>query len=96
MNSFDFGVIGNGDLNVGEENAVVINVQTRAGKLRKRNNKRFTLEEHQKEFSGDLFFEFLSYVVNANVQWAGGKVGGNVSGRPNEGDGLGQETYEDK
>ena len=35
-------------LTVGNENAVMISVQTAAAKLRRRNNKRFTLEHHQK------------------------------------------------
>jgi hypothetical protein len=84
------------ELNIGKENAVVINIQTRASKLRKRNNKRFTIEEHQREFSGDLFFEFLPYLIDAEVQWGGGKIGGGGASSPNESDGLGVETYEDK
>lgn len=59
---------------LGEENAVIITIQTRAARLKQRNNKRFTLEQHQIDYPGDRFFEFLPYVINADVQWGGDKV----------------------
>lgn len=56
---------------VGEENAVTIQVQTRAAKLKQQNNKRWTIEEHQVEFPGDLFLEFLPSLQEAQANWGG-------------------------
>ena len=59
---------------LGEENAVSIQIQTRAARLRLRNNKRWTLEDHQSEFPGDKFLEFLPALQDSvSVNW-GGKV----------------------
>jgi len=62
------------DLNLGSNNGVSITIQDDAAKLRQRSNKRYTIEEHQDEFSGDLFFEFLPFVMNAEIVWAGEQV----------------------
>jgi hypothetical protein len=72
------------ELVMGSQDGVAITVQDDAAKLRQRNGKRFTIEEHQAEFTGDLFFEFLPFVMmffeflpfvmNAEVLWAGEKV----------------------
>ena len=73
-------------LSVGAQNGVMIQVQTRAAKLKQRNNKRFTIEDHQQDHAGDLFFEFLPYVIQAQIQWGGEKVytgNSNITGRPN-------------
>lgn len=59
---------------IGNENAVSIQVQTEASRLRLRNNKRWTIEDHQAENPGDLFLEFLPYLREANIQWGGEKV----------------------
>ena len=72
-------------LSIGEESGVVIQVQTRAARLKQRNNKRFTLEDHQQEFPGDKFFEFLPALQDSiSVNWGGmavrtGSVGGTTS-----------------
>lgn len=69
---------------IGSENAVTIQVQTMAAKLLLRNNRRWTIEDHQAESPGDLFLEFLPYLQEATVQWGGEKVitpGGGGSGR---------------
>lgn len=71
----------------GKENAVQLSLQTRAARLRRRNNKRWTLEHHQADYPGDLFFEFLPYVVAAEVQWGGERV---RTGYRNNDDNLGQ------
>jgi hypothetical protein len=62
------------ELVMGSQDGVAITIQDDAAKLRQRNGKRFTIEEHQAEFTGDLFFEFLPFVMNAEVLWAGEKV----------------------
>jgi len=61
-------------LSVGNNDGVSITIQDESAKLRQRNNKRFTLEDHQAENVGDLFLEFLPYVQNASVEWAGVQV----------------------
>lgn len=78
----------------GSENAVSIKIQTRAARLQSRNNRRWTIEHHQKEFPGDLFFQWLPYVINAEVIWGGERV---RSGYTNEGSlaGSGAGEYED-
>lgn len=59
---------------VGVEDGIAITIQTRAAKLKKRNNKRYTLEQHQKDYPGDRFMEFLPYVKEVEVPWGGEKV----------------------
>jgi hypothetical protein len=59
------------ELSIGQESGLAITIQTRAGKLKQRNNKRYTLEQHQVDYPGDLFFEFLPYVIDAQVPWGG-------------------------
>jgi len=54
--------------------------------LRRKKNKRYTLEDHQIDHPGDRFLEYLHIVKEANVPWAGeNSVGigyGNDSGLP--------------
>jgi len=45
---------------IGAEDAVKVRIQSRASRLRLKNNKRYTLEDHQVDYPGDLFFEFLA------------------------------------
>lgn len=54
---------------IGQKNGVMIQIQTRAGRLRQSNHLRFTLEDHQITYSDDLYFEFLPQVQDARVQW---------------------------
>ena len=61
-------------LSVGDENAVKLSLQSRASRLKEKNGKRYTVEEHQAEYAGDLFLEFLPYVQEASVAWAGEHV----------------------
>ena len=62
------------ELNIGSTDGVSIKVQNRASRLNARNNKRYTLEEHQAEHAGDLFLEFLPYVMDAQPIWNGERV----------------------
>ena len=60
---------------IGEDNSVMIQIQTRAAKLKQRNNKRWTLEEHQVENPGDVFLEFLASLQDSvSVNWGGKEV----------------------
>jgi len=68
------GYMEHASLMVGENNGVVIQIQTRAARLKQRNGKRFNVEDHQQDYSGDLFFEYLSDTIEAQVQWGGDKV----------------------
>lgn len=75
-------------VNIGQDNGVSITIQTKAGLLKRRNNKRFTLEDHQTDYSGDKFFEFLPYLMETDLQWGGKSVttgGGSFGGGGNEG-----------
>jgi hypothetical protein len=59
---------------LGQENAVKVRLQSRASRLRLRSNKRYTLEEQQRDHSGDLLFEFLPSLKDAKVVWGGEQV----------------------
>ncbi len=59
---------------IGKDDAIAIRLQSRASRLNLRNNKRYTIEDHQIDHSGDLFFEFLSFLMDAEVLWGGEKV----------------------
>jgi hypothetical protein len=79
------GYMENSSINLGEEDGVSIRIQSRAARLNQRNNKRYTMEDHQAEFPGDMFFEFLQYLQDPNVAWGGEKV---RTGYTNQTDGL--------
>lgn len=59
---------------LGKQDAVKIRLQSRASRLQQRNNKRYVIEDHQLEFSGDMLFEFLPFLQEAQVVWGGEKV----------------------
>jgi hypothetical protein len=61
-------------LTLGRDDAIQVSLQSRASRLRLRNNKRYTIEDHQTDYPGDLFFEFLSQLMDAQVIWGGEKV----------------------
>jgi len=61
-------------LTLGESDGVKIRIQSRASRLRLRNNKRYTIEQHQADHPGDLFFEFLPHLMEASVTWGGERV----------------------
>lgn len=69
----------------GENNAVSISIESSAARLSRRNGKRYSLEDHQIDYPGDKFFEFMPYVVDAKIIWAGEPVRG---GQRNTDDGL--------
>jgi len=60
---------------LGKTDGIRVRLQSRASRLKLRNNKRYTLEDHQAEFSGDKFFEFLTSLQDAQVNWGGETVG---------------------
>ena len=62
------------ELSLGKQDGIKIRLQSRASRLQLRNNKRYTLEDHQADFPGDLFFEFLPCLQEAEVTWGGEKV----------------------
>lgn len=62
------------ELILGKEDGVHITLQSRASRLRLRNNKRYTLEDHQADHPGDLLFEFLPALMEAEVTWGGERV----------------------
>jgi hypothetical protein len=59
---------------VGEKDGISIRLQSRASRLRLRSNKRYTLEDHQRDYPGDLMFEFLPALQDAQVVWGGERV----------------------
>jgi hypothetical protein len=59
---------------IGDIDGVSIRLQSRASRLRLRNNKRYTLEDHQADHPGDLLLEFLPSLMEAEVLWGGEKV----------------------
>jgi hypothetical protein len=82
----------NVELNLGSTDGLKIRIQSRASRLRLRNNKRYTLEDHQKDYPGDLFFEFLPALQDAQVIWGGEQVRTgftNADGLGNDGNGGG-------
>lgn len=57
-----------------EEMTVSISINTLASRLGRRNNLRYTLEDHQLHYPGDLFLEYLPWMVEAKVTWGGERV----------------------
>ena len=76
-------------LNLGAEDAVKIRIQSRASRLRLRSNKRYTIEDHQAEYPGDMFFEFLPNLMDAQVTWGGERVRTGFT----SGEGLNETDY---
>lgn len=68
------GHMDNVELLLGEENGVKIRLQSRASRLKHKNNKRYTPEEQQRDHAGDLIFEFLTSLKEAKVVWGGEQV----------------------
>lgn len=62
------------EINLGQEDGITIQLQSRASRLRLRNNKRYTIEDHQNDYATDLGLEFLPYLIDAQVTWAGEQV----------------------
>jgi len=88
-------------LTLGRADGVKIRLQSRASRLSQRNNKRYTHEEHIVDHPGDMFFEFLPHLMDAQVVWGGEKVrtgyqnvtgiGGSSAGRNNPFDKTGDD-----
>ncbi len=74
---------------LGEEDGIKIRLQSRASRLRLRNNKRYTLEDHQTDYPGDRFFEFLPALMDAEINWGGEMVRTGFQ----SGDGLNSTTF---
>lgn len=68
------GRMSNVDVLVGKENGVKISLRSRASRLKKRNNKRYTNEEQQRDHADDQLFEFLTALQDAKVSWGGEQV----------------------
>ena len=68
-------------LTLGENNGVAISIQTRASRLRERNNKRYTIEDHQADNPDDLFFSHLSWIKEAKLSWGGEGFGSGLGGQ---------------
>jgi hypothetical protein len=62
------------DVIIGDSDGISIRLQSRASRLGLRNNKRYTIEDHQADHTGDLLLEFLSFLMDASVEWGGEKV----------------------
>lgn len=62
------------ELIVGQDSGVAITIQTRAARLKQRNNKRYTIEAHQVDYPEDMFFQFLPYVIGAEIPWGGSEI----------------------
>ena len=59
---------------VGKEDGILIRLQSRASRLKLRNNKRYNLENHQADHPGDRFFEFLPSLMDVQLNWGGKDV----------------------
>jgi len=62
------------ELSLGSDDGLKIRLQSRASRLRLRNNKRYTIEDHQTDHPGDLFLEFLPRLMDLQVPWGGETV----------------------
>lgn len=78
------------DLVLGDSDGIKITLQSRASRLRLRNNKKYTLEDHQSDFPGDKFFEFLTSLQDAEASWGGEQVRTGFT----SGDGLNSTQYD--
>ena len=84
-------------LSLGKQDGLQIRLQSRASRLKLRNNKRYTLEDHQADFPGDLFFEFLPFLQEAEVTWGGERVRtGHVNTQGFTGDGNDSRDRHDR
>lgn len=78
-----------------DDNAISIAVRSRASRLKRKNNKRYTLEDHQHDYPGDTFFKFLPYLQELSLTWGGeevirgGQGGDNIGPGTNPGGGFG-------
>lgn len=68
------------DVKRGKENEIALSGESELKFFEKRNNKRFNDEDQQLEFPGDLGFEYLDQMQEANVVWGGRNV--NFASRP--------------
>ena len=68
---------------LGNKDGVKLTLQSRASRVRLRNNKRYTSEDQQDEHPGDLFFEFLPSLMEKVVNWGGQLLTG---GLPSDGE----------
>lgn len=68
------GFIDKVELVQGAENGVALTCVTRASLLKKSSSVKFTDEQLQREYSGDLFFQYLPQVIEAKPVWGGNPV----------------------
>lgn len=68
------GFMENMSINLGKTDAVSVSIQNRAVNFRLRTNRKYTLEDHQLDYSGDQIFEFLEFLQDLNISWAGEQV----------------------
>ncbi len=55
----------------GDTDSISVKVQTKASRLLRKNNKRWTIEDHQQDYPGDTFFLHLPYIVTFEPRWGG-------------------------
>jgi len=61
-------------ISIGDENSVSVKVQTTSARLNRKNNKRWTIEDHQRDHPGDRFFSLLPEMDLAQPRWGGDPV----------------------
>jgi len=68
------------DVKLGEENAIALSGESDLKFFDKANNKKFNDEDQQLAFAGDLGFEYLDQMAEAEIMWRGERA--SVSGNP--------------
>lgn len=88
------GTIDTTSVEVGPESKIVLALQHDVASLQEINGRRFTDEDQQSEYSGDLFFEHIAEVPFLNLLWAGGPT--QTGAVDNGGGGGGRRLYEQR
>lgn len=78
------GTMGPPEVALGKRSGASIVVEDVRGALASVNGRRSSLEDHQEDFPGDLFFEFLPQMIDHKFIFNGKEQGG-IGGRPGDG-----------
>lgn len=70
------GIFENAEAVLDDENVVIINVKHDIAMLEEKDGSRFSDEDQQNRFSGDLGLEFVTDATSVKLTWGGGSVSG--------------------
>ena len=62
-------------ISLGTENKITITMQHELVRLQEKSGRRYSNEDHQREYPGDTFFSFVASMANLKLLWGGREVG---------------------